>query len=176
MANKIPLIAFILLASISCVTSTSRLNEPTSKSSKMETNIGDLEQQYQQQAQDAIITTIAEVTYAKEFMDFISKLKTLATLNGGLSDQVVQCVGGLSNVMNNVLIEVEKMENALPSVSWGTETLQNVVEVVLTYNAICGYALESVDGTIKLMVQRKIEDVAMLTNDVILRVAYLVVH
>ncbi|KAL5074486.1 hypothetical protein RYX36_013470, partial [Vicia faba] len=116
---------------------TIRLNEPSKKSSKMETNIGDLEHQYQQQAQDAIITTIAELTYAKEFMDFIPKLKTLATINSGLSDQVVQCVEGLSNAMNNILTEVEKMENYFPSVSWGTNTLQNVVDVVLTYNAIC---------------------------------------
>ena len=45
---------------------------------------------------------------------------------------------------------------------------------LLIYNAICDHALEGVDGTIKLMVQRKIEDVALLTNDVILRVAKVV--
>lgn len=68
------------------------------------------------------------------------------------------------------------MENSWPSMSWGTETLQNVMDVVLTYNVICDHALEGVDGTIKLMVQRKIEDVSLLTNDVILRVAKVVWH
>ena len=34
-------------------------------------------------------------------------------------------------------MEVEKMENSWPSMSWGTKTLQNVMDVVLTYNAIC---------------------------------------
>jgi hypothetical protein len=55
-------------------------------------------------------------------------------------------------------------------VSWGTKTLQDGADVVLTYNAICDHALAGVDGTIKLMVKRKIEDVTMLTHDVILRV------
>ncbi|KAK2392013.1 hypothetical protein QL285_065415 [Trifolium repens] len=164
MANQIPLVAFILLTSILCVISTSRSNEPAPKSSKIVySNIGELEQQ----AQDALFTTNAELKYAKEFMDFIPKLKTLAKLKG---DQVGQCVGGLSNALNTVLKEIEKMENSWPSVSWGTKTLQDGADVVLTYNAICDHALKGVDGTIKLMVKRKIEDVTMLTHDVILRV------
>ncbi|AES73502.1 putative pectinesterase inhibitor domain-containing protein [Medicago truncatula] len=172
MAFQNPIVTFILLTSILCVISTRQANEPAPKSSKTEDNIGELEQQ----AQDAIITTVAELKYAKEFMEFIPKLKTLANLNDEQGTQVDQCVGGLTTAMNNVLMEVEKMENSWPSMSWGTETLQNVMDVVLTYNVICDHALEGVDGTIKLMVQRKIEDVSLLTNDVILRVAKIVWH
>lgn len=173
MAHQSPLVALILLSSILCVISTSQFaSEPASKFSKIESNVSELEQQ----AQDAIITTVAEVTYAKEFMDFIPNLKSLSNLNGERGDQVMKCVGGLTNAMNNVLMEVEKIENSLPTISWGTETLQNVVDVVLTYNAICDHALEGVDGTIKLMVLRKIDDVALLTGDVILRVAKLILH
>jgi len=167
MSNKILLVALVLLTSILCVISTRQANEPAPKSSKVEYNNGELEQQ----AQDAIITTVAELKYAKEFMEFIPRLKTLSNLNGEQGTQVVQCVGGLATAMNNVLMEVEKMENSWPSMSSGTKTLQNVMDVVLTYYVICDHALEGVDGTIKLMVQRKIEDVALLTNDVILRVA-----
>ncbi|PNX92848.1 hypothetical protein L195_g015991 [Trifolium pratense] len=114
-----------------------------------------------------MFTTDAELKYAKEFIDFIPKLKTIAKIKG---DQVDQCVGGLTNALNTILNEIEKMENSWPSVSWGTKPLHDGLHVVLTYKAICDHALEGVDGTIKLMVKRKIEDVTMLTHDVIHRV------
>lgn len=173
--NQNPSVALILLTSLIlllCVT-TCQASEPAPKDAKTYSSIG---QQDQQVAQDTITITIAEVGYAKAFLDSILKLRSLDDFNGEPGEQVLQCVGGVTVAMNNIVGELKKVEDSWPSLYWGTtrRSLENVVDEVLSYNVICERALENVvDGTIKLMVLRKLEEVVMLTNDVITRVAKL---
>lgn len=156
-------VALILITSLLCVTS--QTNESSSSP------IGILEQV----AQDAINITIAEVSYAKAFMDLILNLKSIENVRGQPGDQVLQCVGGLSDGMSDVLCELKKLQqlDSGSSMYEGTRYLENMVDGVVSFNDICHHALEDVDETINLMVHRKLEDIVLLSNDVIFRVSKL---
>lgn len=161
MANHTPFMALILLVSL-LLCATGQANEPAPKSS-----IGKAEQI----ALDSIAITIAEATRAKAFLDSIPKLASLGNVISKPKNKDVQYLGGLSNAIKKVQIELQKVEDSLPN--YNTKSLEDIVNGVLSFNVVMDHALEDVDGTIKHMVLRKIEDIVLLTNDVIFHVALL---
>lgn len=165
------LVALILFFSLLCGNVHSNEPDPKDVNAVTFTNIGENEQV----TEDALTITIAGVSVAKDFMYSIPNLKSLSHINGVPGNEILECVGGVIQAMNNVLREMRKMENSFPSLNLGTDPLKNVVDVILSYNAICERALGDVDSTIKLMVQRKIEDVVLLSNDVMLRLSKLII-
>ncbi|CAL0305746.1 unnamed protein product [Lupinus luteus] len=163
--NLLPFVSFIFITSLLCVTS-----QTTESPSWPLGELGRV-------AQDAISITICEVNHTKAFIDSIPNLKCLGYVGGVNSDQLLQCVGGLSDGMSNVLNELNKLQQfGVGSPFYGdTRVLESMVNGVMSFNAICHRALleDYVDKTIKVMVHRKLEDIVLLTNDVIFRVSRL---
>ncbi|KAK7283154.1 hypothetical protein RIF29_12482 [Crotalaria pallida] len=159
MAHQNPLlVALILLTSLLlCVTS--------------QTN--------EQAAQDAIDITIAEVSRAKDFIGLIPNLRSIRNVRGVPSNKVVQCVGDISDGISNVLSELNKLRQLCSGSSstfyGGTRYLESTVDSVVSFKHECHHALvdEDVDSTIRVMVLRKLDDIVLLTNDVIFRVSRL---
>ncbi|KAJ1375766.1 Pectinesterase inhibitor domain [Sesbania bispinosa] len=169
MTNQNPIVAFILLTSLLCATS--QANEPAPKAASKTSSSGKLEQV----AEDAISITMSEISHAKAFLNSIPNLKSIENLKGERGDRVPQCVGGLTDAMKNVRSELGKLEDSWPNpnLKRGTKSLEDMVDGVSSYYVICKDALRNVDETIKIMVLRRIEDIVLLTNDVIFRVAKL---
>ena len=164
MISQNPFVALILITSLLCVTAQS--NESASRpmaatSKKSISKLG-------QVALDAINISIAEISHAKHFIDSIPKLKSLGDVPGG---EVLECVGALTGGINDVLSELRKLE--LDSWYGGTWGLEKKVNSVVSFNDLCDFALADVDEIFKLMVHRKLEDIVLLTSDVIFRVSKL---
>ncbi|KAE9603675.1 hypothetical protein Lal_00001928 [Lupinus albus] len=163
--NPLPFVLFIFITSLLCVTSQTNESPPWP--------IGELGRV----AQDAISITICEVNHAKAFIDSIPNLKSLGYVEGVNGNQVLQCVGGLSDAMNNVLNELNKLQQlgVGSPIYGGTRVLESMVNGVVSFSNMCHHALQEdyVDKTIRVMVHRKLEDIVLLTNDVIFRVSRL---
>ncbi|KAJ7966335.1 hypothetical protein O6P43_015818 [Quillaja saponaria] len=120
-------------------------------------------------AEDAITLATIEVANAKGLINAIPQLKTL---KGELPDNgVLHCVGGLNDGLIDVLNLLKGFGQLdSPSLVKDSNSLLDLVEDLASFNGLCHIALRDLEVTIKLLLSRRLQDIVLLTNDVVYRV------
>ncbi|PRQ27386.1 putative pectinesterase inhibitor domain-containing protein [Rosa chinensis] len=122
-------------------------------------------------ARDAITLAVSEISNTQKFINTIPRLKTVETAmpnEAALGSCVVGLIDSLSNA-HSVLQRMRHLNKAtLPFIDSDVDALMSaVVSRIASFNNVCQVGLKDVDKTIVLMLNRKLEDIMMLSNNVI---------
>ncbi|KAM0968020.1 hypothetical protein ACFX13_016753 [Malus domestica] len=124
------------------------------------------------EARDAITLTVNEVTNTRKFVNTIPRLKTLQTID---TPVLVDCVVGLINDLSDTQSVLKRLRhlNKHTSITTDANSLKNMVIHFGRFDNMCQAALRDVDRTILTMLSRKLDDVKLLSDDVIHKVSQL---
>ena len=120
---------------------------------------------------DAITIGISEVGYAKEFILLIPSLKGARRI---IADGDLHiCVKGLINGLDNVGRTLHKLRVYMQTTRLDSDAqgLKDIFGHIIVYNNVCHAALNNADNFIVQILDKKLENLGMVIDNVVSRVS-----